>query len=109
MALKARAHLLKISDKNVSVLSAIEAASFVLCLDPATPSSAMSSDGSNGSDNVITFSRELMHGNGENRWFDKPLQWVVFDSGEAGFVGEHSCMDGTPTGDSSHVANTSDC
>lgn len=25
---------------------------------------------------------------------DKPLQWMVFANGEAGFVGEHSCMDG---------------
>lgn len=27
---------------------------------------------------------------------DKPLQWIVFANGEAGFIGEHSCMDGTP-------------
>jgi carnitine O-acetyltransferase len=32
-----------------------------------------------------------------NRWMDKPCQFVVFDNGEAGFVGEHSVMDGTPT------------
>lgn len=95
--MQARAHLLEISQDNVKSLSAIESASFVLCLDPATPSSYVSSDGKEGVDNALEFSKQLLHGNGENRWFDKPLQWVVFDSGEAGFIGEHSCMDGTPT------------
>ncbi|KZT00319.1 uncharacterized protein LAESUDRAFT_764742 [Laetiporus sulphureus 93-53] len=32
-----------------------------------------------------------------NRWMDKPLQSVVVDDGKAGFVGEHSIMDGTLT------------
>ena len=32
-----------------------------------------------------------------NRWMDKPCQFVVTDDGAAGFVGEHSVMDGTPT------------
>jgi carnitine O-acetyltransferase len=32
-----------------------------------------------------------------NRWVDKPLQFIVFDNGYAGFMGEHSVMDGTPT------------
>ena len=32
-----------------------------------------------------------------NRWVDKPLQFVVFDNGKAGIMGEHSVMDGTPT------------
>jgi hypothetical protein len=32
-----------------------------------------------------------------NRWFDKPLQFIVNDNGTAGFMGEHSMMDGTPT------------
>lgn len=32
-----------------------------------------------------------------NRWMDKPCQFVVADDGAAGFVGEHSVMDGTPT------------
>lgn len=93
----ARAHLLSSSPDNVTTLSAIESASFVVCLDPATPSSKISSDPNAENPNVVEFSRHLLHGNGENRWFDKPLQWVVFDSGETGFIGEHSCMDGTPT------------
>lgn len=50
-------------------------------------------------------SRALWHGdivNGvpvglQNRWVDKPLQFIVFDNAYAGFMGEHSVMDGTPT------------
>lgn len=36
-------------------------------------------------------------GEGANRWWDKSLMWIVFKNGEAGFVGEHSCMDGELT------------
>lgn len=42
-------------------------------------------------------SRACWHGDGRNRFFDKPLQFIVFDNGKAGFMGEHSCMDGTAT------------
>jgi carnitine O-acetyltransferase len=31
-----------------------------------------------------------------NRWVDKPVQFIVFDNAEAGIMGEHSVMDGTP-------------
>jgi carnitine O-acetyltransferase len=40
---------------------------------------------------------QYWHGDGTNRWFDKPLQFIVNDNGTAGFMGEHSMMDGTPT------------
>lgn len=56
-------------------------------------------------------------GNGRNRWYDKHqcryfpcthsqdktpvliycVPVIVFDNGRSGFLGEHSCMDGTPT------------
>jgi carnitine O-acetyltransferase len=32
-----------------------------------------------------------------NRWVDKPVQFIVFDNAQAGIMGEHSVMDGTPT------------
>jgi carnitine O-acetyltransferase len=40
---------------------------------------------------------QYWHGDGANRWYDKPLQFVVNDNGTSGFLGEHSMMDGTPT------------
>jgi len=44
----------------------------------------------------VDFSKRLWFGKEEagNKWWDKPLQWTVFKNGEAGFAGEHSCMDG---------------
>lgn len=37
------------------------------------------------------------HGDGENRFFDKPIQFFVAKNGYSGFIAEHSKMDGTPT------------
>lgn len=48
----------------------------------------------------MTTSRFLWHGAPKglrDRWVDKPIQMIVFDSGRAGLMGEHSVMDGTPT------------
>lgn len=74
-----------LSKSNTDTLAAIETAAFVLVLEDEAPSS------------VEEFSRDLWHGTGHNRWWDKPLQWVLYRDGSCGFVGEHSCMDGSPT------------
>ncbi|KAH3680680.1 hypothetical protein WICPIJ_008162 [Wickerhamomyces pijperi] len=37
------------------------------------------------------------HGSGENRFFDKPIQFFIARNGYVGFIAEHSKMDGTPT------------
>jgi carnitine O-acetyltransferase len=42
-------------------------------------------------------SRQYWHGDGRNRFFDKPLQFIINENGTSGFMGEHSMMDGTPT------------
>ncbi|KAI0203771.1 acyltransferase ChoActase/COT/CPT [Astrocystis sublimbata] len=81
----ARKILLEASPKNAAALEAIESASFVVCLDDASP---------------ITLeerAHQYWHGDGQNRWYDKPLQFIVNDNGTSGFMGEHSMMDGTPT------------
>lgn len=67
-------------------LETIYKSAFVLCLD----------------ENVkpITFeekSRNAWHGDGFNRFYDKPLQFFVAGNGNSGFLAEHSKMDGTPT------------
>jgi len=82
---KAREDLLAASPGNALALKEIESSSFVVCLDDATP---------------ITLeerSHVYWHGDGANRWFDKPCQFIINDNGTAGFMGEHSMMDGTPT------------
>lgn len=64
----------------------IHKSSFILCLDldqsPIT---------------LVEKSRNSWHGNGINRFYDKPLQFFVCANGKSGFLAEHSKMDGTPT------------
>ncbi|KAJ3488667.1 hypothetical protein NLI96_g2674 [Meripilus lineatus] len=83
--------------QNASILETIQSSAFVICLDVEQPSS------------FIEHSRFLWHGavirdnNNKvtlglrNRWVDKPVNFIVFDNGKAGILGEHSVMDGTPT------------
>ncbi|KAI0642267.1 carnitine acetyl transferase [Trametes meyenii] len=83
---------------NANIITAIHSAAFVLCLDTESAPS------------LVDHSRTLWHGavvpqpgsavpqlGLRNRWMDKPCQFVVLADGKAGFVGEHSVMDGTPT------------
>jgi carnitine O-acetyltransferase len=81
----ARANLIAASPGNKTALETIEASSFIVCLDDAKP---------------VTLEEradQYWHGDGANRFFDKPLQFIINDNGTAGFMGEHSMMDGTPT------------
>lgn len=81
---------------NESILRTVHSAAFVLCLDAER------------APDLVAHSRLLWHGalpptpepaqmGLRNRWMDKPCQFIVADDGAAGFVGEHSVMDGTPT------------
>ena len=73
-----------VADGNEELLERMEAAAVVVCLDDSAPETR--SD----------VARALWHGDGRNRFFDKPVQVVVFRNGKAGLVGEHSMMDGMP-------------
>jgi carnitine O-acetyltransferase len=77
--------LIEASPDNAKSLEAIESASFVVCLDDAAPVT------------LEERAHQYWHGDGQNRFYDKPLQFIVNDNGSAGFMGEHSMMDGTPT------------
>jgi len=81
----AREVLLKAHSSNAKALKEIESASFVVCLDDAAPVT------------LEERAHQYWHGDGANRWNDKPLQFIINDNGTAGFMGEHSMMDGTPT------------
>jgi carnitine O-acetyltransferase len=76
---------LDLSPKNKKSLDKIERAAFAVCLDDTSPVTREES------------SRACWHGDGQNRFFDKSLQFIVFENGKAGFNGEHSMMDATPT------------
>lgn len=81
----ARAVLLSAHPGNAAALEAVESASFVVSLDDASPVT------------LEERAHAYWHGDGQNRWYDKPLQFIVNDNGTSGFMGEHSMMDGTPT------------
>lgn len=82
---KARSVLLKAHPGNARILQEIESSSFIVCLDDATPVT------------LEERAHQYWHGNGTNRWFDKPIQFIINDNGTSGCMGEHSMMDGTPT------------
>ncbi|KAF9047176.1 carnitine acetyl transferase [Hymenopellis radicata] len=81
------------SAHNAGIIADIHSAAFTISLDSASPTTP------------VEHSRYLWHGhtvNGtplglQNRWVDKPCQFIVFDNAYAGIMGEHSVMDGTPT------------
>lgn len=64
--------------ENARTLEKVESSDFVVCLDDQTPITRDES------------SRACWHGDGRNRFFDKPLQFIVFENGKAGFMGEVS-------------------
>ncbi|KAF7356361.1 Carnitine acetyl transferase [Mycena venus] len=81
------------SPHNAAILQAIQSAAFTISLDSSSPTTP------------VHHSRALWHGDVsdgvpvglQNRWVDKPVQYIVFENGVAGLMGEHSTMDGTPT------------
>ncbi|KAJ7021589.1 acyltransferase ChoActase/COT/CPT [Mycena alexandri] len=80
----AREALIAVSPVNAASLEAIESAMIVVCLDDSKPVTR---------EEIAT---ACWVGDGRNRFYDKH-QLIVFDNGRSGFLGEHSCMDGTPT------------
>lgn len=70
---------------NEASLESIFAGAFVICLDSNYPIT------------IEEKSRNCWHGDGTNRFFDKPLEFFVSANGNSGFLGEHSRMDATPT------------
>ncbi|KAK2742819.1 Carnitine O-acetyltransferase mitochondrial [Myotisia sp. PD_48] len=81
----AREKLIAANPANEASLKVIEGSSFAICLDDASPVT------------LEERARAYWQGDGGNRWFDKPLNFIINDNGTAGFLGEHSMMDGTPT------------
>ncbi|KAL1925629.1 uncharacterized protein VTP21DRAFT_512 [Calcarisporiella thermophila] len=82
--------LMKANPENAASFEKLASALFLVCLDEKSPETRED------------FSRELWHGDGKNRWFDKCFQIIVFENGKAGYNGEHSMMDGTTTSRLSH-------
>ncbi|WP_256717702.1 choline/carnitine O-acyltransferase [Shewanella sp. UCD-KL12] len=77
------AELLEISTHNQQAMRTVEEASFVLCLDEQSPES------------LTQVSKQLLHGVGQDRFFDKSLQFIVFKNGKTGINFEHTGVDGS--------------
>lgn len=73
------------SPVNEASFETIFASSFVVCLDDNAPVT------------IEEKSKNNWHGDGQNRFFDKPLEFFISKNGNSGFLGEHSRMDATPT------------
>ncbi|MCL1060102.1 choline/carnitine O-acyltransferase [Shewanella gelidimarina] len=78
-----RADLLQISADNKKAMTAVEEAAFVLCLDEKSPQE------------ITEVSKQLLHGAGQDRFFDKSLQFIVFKNGKTGINFEHTGVDGS--------------
>jgi len=61
---------------NIKALEAIESSIFAVCLDDTSPVSRNDAG------------RAIWHGDGRNRFFDKHVQFIVFENGKAGLNGE---------------------
>jgi carnitine O-acetyltransferase len=107
---------LRSSPQNAQIIDAIHSAAFTVSLDPGSPtqsvpfSRALWHGGlapSKGTiilfynNPILILLKDTKSGKVpvglRNRWVDKPVQFIVFDNAQAGLMGEHSVMDGTPT------------
>lgn len=76
-----RKAVISLEAANEELLSMIEAAAFVVCLDdgsPTTPSQR---------------SNQFLLGDPRNRWSDKSLQFVICENGASGYICEHTMLD----------------
>lgn len=76
----AREKLLKIDGQNKQTLEVIDSAMFAVSLDDTAP------------DGLVDESHCMLHGTGENRWFDKSFQLIITKNGKAAVNFEHSCV-----------------
>lgn len=75
---------------NALAFLAVERAALMVCLDSHCPAHV-------GEAGAGERARQMWHGDGVNRFYDKTLQFIVLPDGNAGFLGEHSLADGAPT------------
>ena len=80
----ARAMLIDCHPDNQMYLDIIERALFALCLDTSSPES------------LKERFHAALHGDGDNRWFDKSFQFIVGKNGKVAVNGEHAGLDGYP-------------
>ncbi|GMR45542.1 hypothetical protein PMAYCL1PPCAC_15737, partial [Pristionchus mayeri] len=80
--------------KNARALREIESAIVVLTLDEATGDGY----GPDAPEKLAKFEKKMLAGEGDNRWADKSLNYVVLADGSFGGIVEHSGSDGCEFG-----------
>lgn len=78
-----RTELSNFSTNNQNIMTQIQDAALVLCLDENCPQE------------LPELSQHLLYGDGKDRFFDKSLQLVVFKNGKMGINFEHTSVDGS--------------
>ena len=68
--------------ENARSLDLLNSALFIVCLDETAPA------------NIEAGSQNALHGDGKNRWFDKPLQLIFTANGYSSINVEHVGIDG---------------
>lgn len=68
--------------ENTRCFDLLDSALFVVCLDDTAPA------------NLAAAAQTALHGNGKNRWFDKPLQLIFTANGCSAINVEHVGIDG---------------
>ncbi len=82
-----RKQLISIHSENTVYLDTIESALFTVYLDDIEPD-----------EDETAIARNMMHGDGKNRWFDKSFQLIICSNGVYGVNAEHSGLDGSIIG-----------
>ncbi len=77
-----RQGMVALDPENTRSLDLLDSALFVVCLDETEPV------------NLEAASQNVLHGDGKNRWFDKPLQLIFTPNGWSGINVEHVGLDG---------------
>lgn len=78
---KVRQHLLDLDPMNKESMLAVESAIFALVLSQDSPTSHEE------------VAAHALHGDGRNKWFDKPFNLIVHENGRMGLNGEHAWAD----------------
>jgi len=81
---KTREELRQMNSRNWNSLMRIESSILLLALDSESPPSTICNESA----------RLFLHGDCQNRWFDKTVQFIVARNGVSGICMEHSGFDG---------------
>ncbi|XP_061434655.1 carnitine O-palmitoyltransferase 1, liver isoform-like [Lethenteron reissneri] len=109
---RARESLLRSSPRSRAALEAVERGAFFLSLDTESHGYQPHEDeGAGGASpsSLDRYAKSLLHGNCDDRWFDKSFTLVVYANGKMGLNAEHSWADAPIVGHLWEVVMATDC